>query len=116
MLTPSRSSDGVKTELDLGTVAHVLQVERRREIIRVLEEDEAIRFSDLVDHLVEQRDDERDGNGARKSEYAMLHQNYLPQLEEYGIVDVSDRGEVISRGDEFEAVSQSLDALAGVIA
>lgn len=100
--------------LSATTIAEALSVERRRLVIRLVDEHGAIRQTDLVDKLTELRNDGETNGVLRKREFTSLYQNHIPKLDECDIINWDGRDQ-IEPGPEFEIATDALDALDDVV-
>ncbi len=113
-------SGGEATELPLDTVFDIIRNERRRLVVKYLEDVESrTTLSDLTEHIAAiENDTTVDALSAqqRKRVYVGLYQCHLPKMADAGVLEFDkDRG-VVRRGpnagqlDPYLAVTQEPDA------
>lgn len=93
----------VDNTLGHDTLFHVLRVERRRRIIRLVNAHDEITHSDAAETIAAEEAGtsvENVPSKSRKSVYVTLHQDHLPELVDAGIIKWQN-GRTISAGDNF---------------
>lgn len=79
----------MSAELDIGDLFHVLRNERRRRLLRLIEERGEIQHSDAAEEIAAMEDEttvELLDAKTRQAVYVTLIQNHLPELVDTGIV------------------------------
>lgn len=100
----------VDNTLGYDTLFHVLRVERRRSVIRLVNAHEEITHSDAAEHIAAEEAGTTVENvpaQPRKAVYIALHQSHLPELVDAGIVEW-ENGRTISAGDNFRHALEQL--------
>jgi hypothetical protein len=105
-ITSGRAHD---SELELDSVAMLVQVPRRRWMLDVLAEREEIGLSELTD-VVAAREHGTPTSDQRKAVYVALYQNHVPTFEDAGVL-LRDDQNTVRRGPEFETAREALAAL-----
>lgn len=91
--------------LTTAEVCELLANERRQTAIKVMQEEGNISLRYLSEVLAEAEGKER------KGVYIALYQTHIPKLDDYDVVDYSDRTSAVQPGDNFERVSEALSSL-----
>lgn len=97
----------------LDELAYVLRNNRRREIIRILAniDQETVSKGELAEALASAEGKDDPSSDQRKTYYVSLHQQHLPHLDEFGIIELRNRGNEMVRGRNFEGVVGALESL-----
>lgn len=114
------SSEAEETELSLDEVCHLLQNERRRDVLQYLAvREEEVKIGDLADHIAAKEQEipvEQVGSDQRKRVYISLYQNHLPKLEKANAIEYdSDRG-TLTRCRTTKALHRAIARLRAVAA
>lgn len=91
-------------ELDVGEIFELLKNERRRRVIRFLQdqEDEQIQLSSLAEHIAALENDidvVQLSSSQRKRVYIGLYQCHLPKMDDFGVVDFEKNRGIVTLRD-----------------
>lgn len=89
-------------------LAHLLAVDRRQAVIKVLADEDPIRVSALADRIAAQ------STATRKDDYSSLRRSHLPKLADHGVIEFTDRQLEVTTGPEFGRAREALAALTEV--
>lgn len=95
-------------------LAELLSSERRRRVIRILEDRATITLGDLAELVAAAENDisrHAVRSDQRKRTYTALYQVHLPKLDKWGIVDFEKRGGVVRPTADVPAVVDVADEL-----
>ena len=87
------------TDLDSESAHKILSSARRRRVVEVLSEEPigaVVNVGDLASEIAEE-----DGSQARKKSYISLHQQHLPAMEKYGVIEYRERDKTMVLLPEF---------------
>ena len=91
MLMSPPINDHQRTDLTLDEVCHLLQSQRRRDLLRYLaDHDGPVPLSDVAEQIAATENDidsDQLTSEQRKRVYISLYQTHIPQLEDAGIVE-----------------------------
>jgi len=107
-----QNADGGTTPRDglaSTELAHLLAVERQQQTIAALAGG-PLTVRALAERLAD-GEVETTTSDDYKREYVTLHQDHLPKLAEYGVIDYDDDRKGIAPGPRFETAQQALAAL-----
>lgn len=112
--TPTTGTSTHAQHSRTADITHILSCARRCHVISLLDRHEEIALSKLTDIISVHEasvNDERQTSQQRKTVYVGLYQTHLPKLDEYEVVDVDDRKNIVSRGPEYELYQRALDQM-----
>lgn len=96
-------------QLPLDVIFDILKNQRRRHVVRYLQEHQVATLSDLAEHVAALENDKDIRNltsSERKRVYVGLYQCHLPRMDDAGVIDFdSDRGTI-----ELNHQAEQLDA------
>lgn len=98
--------------LPLDVVFDLLKNQRRRRVLRYLEENEEATLSDIAEHIAaleNEKEVEQLSSSERKRTYVGLYQCHLPRMDDAGVIEFNaDRG-VVKLNDRAEQLGWYLD-------
>lgn len=87
------------------TIHHILQNERRHQVLKYLfERESTVSLRDLSEWIAEAEADGTPPSEIRDSVYVSLHQNHLPRLDEAGVIEYDKDRKLISLQPEAQSV------------
>lgn len=103
-------------DLPLDVVFELLKNQRRRRVLRYLEEEsETVDLGTLAEELAAEENDKSPralSSSERKRVYISLYQCHLPKLDDAGVIDFESNRGTISRTDRTSAFTHYLDRMA----
>lgn len=100
----------MKETLTESQIYRLLGNDRRRAVIRVLDDAGELTLEALVDSLVDETSPEAVHDGLARSLYVSLQQTHLPKLDACGVVEFDGGNGPIRRGPQFRQVRRHLGA------
>jgi DNA-binding transcriptional ArsR family regulator len=94
--------------LSESQIYRLLGNDRRRAVLRVLDEADEVTLDRLVDSLVDETSAEATHDGLARSVYVSLQQTHLPKLANCDVVEFDGGSGPIRRGPRFEQVRRHL--------
>jgi len=107
--------DAEETTLDRDDVFHILQVQRRRWVLKYLEEyegEDPAAMSDIAEHIAARENDttvDAISAAERKRVYTALYQSHLPKLDDAGIVDYNQNRGIVELSTAAEQIDPYLE-------
>ncbi|MFC4990353.1 DUF7344 domain-containing protein [Saliphagus infecundisoli] len=106
-------ADAASTELTEDQIFHVLQNERRRNVLRYLQDtDEPVRMRDVAEQVAAWEHDttvEALTSDQRQRVYIPLYQSHLPKLDTEGIIDYQQSRGIVERRSSAAQLEPYLD-------
>lgn len=106
--------------MTMDALTHALSNERRRQVVRVLNQTGELPLKDLCEHVASRETDTDVGNAprdARQNCYIALYQNHLDKLDEAGIVDWnSNSRDPVTPGQNHAVACRALADITGQLA
>ncbi len=104
--SPSAADDLPETEIH-----DILRNDRRRNVIRVLQEhNTAVSLQELTDEVaIRETGETPPPEGTRDSVYVSLHQTHLPKLDDAGVIDYDTEDKTITLRPSMRRVSAYMD-------
>lgn len=109
-MTDEPTADDSRTDPDLTITLDLLRNERRRRVIRAIDQDGPADIGALADRITAQEHGQDFTSKQRKAVYVSLYQVHLPKLEDADVVQQGDDG-LYRAGDAADEAIQTLDAL-----
>lgn len=105
---------GDSPNISLDDVAETLSNERRRQLIRALEESESLTLRDLAERVAQNEESDEIDADDRKRVYIALHQAHLPRMANMNVVDYDRDRKIVGRGKEFNATAKALEKIESI--
>lgn len=99
---------------DWDGVYAAISNERRRFVLRYLNEHGSTPLDELAVALVDYEEEERWNAQDRKGRYVTLYQCHLPKLYECGLVDYEDKSGTIHPDGPIDEVVEAMDVIEGI--